>query len=166
MDKSFIELETERREWSQSTFDSSALGSLAKVESEAQEVRENLVKGVDDIEEITDLIMASFDVLMRSGFTLDQFKESYAKKLKINQGRTWEKNEDGSYSHVKITMSKENIIEKIKICETMPELDQCRMLPITYTRETGDTKGFREIQDVFRTKKNQLTRIPLSERNW
>lgn len=96
-----MDLEAQRRAWSKKTFDSTPLGSLAKVQSETLEVKINLMRGIHDITEHVDLIMAAFDVMMRDGFSLEEFKEAYENKLKINMVREWKKNKDGSYSHVK-----------------------------------------------------------------
>jgi D-alanine-D-alanine ligase-like ATP-grasp enzyme len=53
------------------------------------------------IEEYVDVIMCLLHGLNKAGFTVDQFKEVFARKLTVNSLREWKQNEDGSYSHVK-----------------------------------------------------------------
>lgn len=51
--------------------------------------------------EYVDVIKYFFDSMARSGVTIDVFRATFEKKLAINKKRTWVKNADNSYSHVK-----------------------------------------------------------------
>lgn len=56
------------------------------------------------------------------------------------------------------------LVEKIKSCKTMPELDRLRLEIVT--KGKSDVETFKLLQREFIKKKNQLNRIPLFERDW
>ncbi|WP_192579301.1 dATP/dGTP pyrophosphohydrolase domain-containing protein [Dyadobacter aurulentus] len=100
--KSLIELEKERMVWALETFpEATAVSSLRKCESEIKEIEENIEAGIQDAEEYADAIMCLFDSAGRNGITIEQIVSAFAKKLEKNKSRTWVKNDDNSYSHVK-----------------------------------------------------------------
>ena len=53
-----------------------------------------------------------------------------------------------------------DLIEKIKNCKTIPELDALRLDVVK------DKQNFIINQKAFRKMKNKLLRIPLKERTW
>lgn len=58
----------------------------------------------------------------------------------------------------------EQFLKRIKACSTMPELDAMRLELVKAGKEQPD--NFRTLQEAFIKKKNQLNRIPLSQRSW
>jgi hypothetical protein len=56
------------------------------------------------------------------------------------------------------------LIKKIKSCESMPQLDELRLELVTFGK--SEPSSFTKLQDEFRKKKNQLNRIPLFDRTW
>jgi hypothetical protein len=56
------------------------------------------------------------------------------------------------------------LLKKIKNCNTMPELDALRLELVEAGHASPD--NFRTMQAEFIKKKNQLARIPLSQRSW
>lgn len=56
-------------------------------------------------------------------------------------------------------------INKIKACNTMPQLDELRLELVVAGKEGGQSV-FKQLQDEFRKKKNQLERVPLRNRTW
>lgn len=110
--KTIQELEEERFEWSLKTFpEATALSSLKKLISEIKEVHseiaylEEFPDGDEGLEKLSleyaDCLMCLFDSAQRAGLTPNEIFESFKEKLEINKARTWIKNEDNSYSHVK-----------------------------------------------------------------
>ncbi len=80
----------------------SALSSLKKLSEEIQEVAHEIQHGHENlVEEYADCFMCLFDSAARMKITPIQIKEAFARKLKINKSRTWIKNPDDTYSHVK-----------------------------------------------------------------
>ncbi len=57
-----------------------------------------------------------------------------------------------------------DLIQQIKACNTMPELDDLRLDIVQNTKDNPEL--FKKVQREFIKKKNQLNRIPLFERNW
>lgn len=55
-----------------------------------------------------------------------------------------------------------DIIERIKMCDTIPELDKMR-LEVIREMHKGN---FTDIQKSFIKQQNKLRRIPLDKRNW
>jgi hypothetical protein len=51
--------------------------------------------------EYVDCFMYLLDSMNRLGFTVENLKELFKEKYEINLQREWEKNKDGSYSHIK-----------------------------------------------------------------
>lgn len=58
----------------------------------------------------------------------------------------------------------EELLKKIKDCNTMPELDSMRLELVKAGKMFPDS--FQTMQAAFIKKKNQLNRIPLSQRSW
>lgn len=102
--KTIFELEEERYAWSLATFpEASALGSLKKLKEEADEIEVNISEGERDVMEYADCLMCLFDSARRqeNPITIQEIFDAFEQKLEINKKRTWEKNDNGSYSHVK-----------------------------------------------------------------
>jgi len=102
--KSIFELEEERYAWSLETFpEASALGSLKKLKEEIAEIEVNISEGERDVMEYADCLMCLFDSARRqeNPITISEIFDAFEKKLEINKKRTWTKNDNGSYSHVK-----------------------------------------------------------------
>lgn len=101
----FLSLAFSHVEFTQSTFrEATWIASLAKLEGEANEVQEAILREFDQdkvAEEYADCLMCLFDSASRVGISPEDIKEAFAKKLKINATRTWVKNSDNTYSHVK-----------------------------------------------------------------
>lgn len=97
-----VKLERERFEWSLKAFpEATPKGSLSKAREEIQEIEDDIDQGLKNPVEYADTIMAVFDVASRMGIRPELVMEAYIEKMKINKSRTWKKNSDGSYSHVK-----------------------------------------------------------------
>jgi hypothetical protein len=102
MKKTLIELEAERLAWSLDIFkDATPVSSLRKLEGEIKEVEADLVTGIDPTEEYADCLMCLFDSAGRAGISVEAITQAFARKLEKNKARTWVKNPDNSYSHVK-----------------------------------------------------------------
>jgi len=99
------ELEAHRLEWSLKTFtEATPISSLQKLKGEIEELEYELLHGTDKdklIDEYVDCIKCILDSMGRKGILFDEMVDGYAKKLLININRTWVKNADNSYSHVK-----------------------------------------------------------------
>lgn len=97
-----VELENKRAEWALKEFPAAtAKSSLIKARGEIDEIDENIDDGVLDPIEYVDAIMCLFDSAKRQGLTAAEIVEAYGHKNLINFGRTWVKNPDNTYSHVK-----------------------------------------------------------------
>lgn len=97
-----IKLEKKRLEWSLRTFtEATPNGSLEKAKEEIKEIEYNLAHKIKDPVEYADAIMCIFDVAGREGISAEEVMIAYEKKIEINTKRTWIKNPDNSYSHVK-----------------------------------------------------------------
>jgi hypothetical protein len=57
-----------------------------------------------------------------------------------------------------------NIYEKIKNCETMPQLDEIRIEVMQAMRKGDEEDIFYSIQKAFIKQRNKLKRIPLKDR--
>lgn len=57
-----------------------------------------------------------------------------------------------------------DLLKRIQACKTMPQLDELRIVLVREGKESEET--FRTLQKAFIKKKNQLQRVPLSERTW
>lgn len=112
MQKKIIELEKERLEWSLKTFpEATPRSSILKLQSEAKEVLKEIKKleafpdgdnGLEDLTaEYADCLMCLFDSAGRADVSIEDIIEAFAEKLEINKSRTWVKNLDNTYSHVK-----------------------------------------------------------------
>jgi NTP pyrophosphatase (non-canonical NTP hydrolase) len=101
-----LELEKERFAWALKTFpEATAIASLRKLEGEIKEVEEALLDPAIDktelAEEYADCLMCLFDSAGRAGVFLDLIFHAFGEKLEKNKKRTWAKNPDNSYSHIK-----------------------------------------------------------------
>lgn len=110
MEKSIIELEAERLAWSLKNFpDATPRSSMLKLKSEVREV----LKELDYLEEYpdqdpvnlpieyADCLMCLFDSAGRAGISVLEIFEAFEEKLEVNKNRTWIKNPDNTYSHIK-----------------------------------------------------------------
>jgi NTP pyrophosphatase (non-canonical NTP hydrolase) len=91
--------------WSLPTFaEAHAVTSLAKLGDEVSEVIQAVVTGRADeevAEEMADVMMCVFDAAARMDITPAMLTSAFAAKLKKNKARTWKRNDNGTYSHVK-----------------------------------------------------------------
>jgi len=93
--------------FSKSTFtQATCRSSLEKCRGEIKEVERILdspeeYPDHDLIEEYVDCIMCLIDSAARAGFTPEEIRASFSRKLLTNQRRTWKLNPDNTYSHVK-----------------------------------------------------------------
>jgi hypothetical protein len=98
----FVALENERMAWSLEVFpEATPISSLHKAREEIKEIYEDITHATRAPEEYADAIMCLFDSAGRQGISATEIVEAYGKKLEINKGRTWIKNADNTYSHVK-----------------------------------------------------------------
>lgn len=97
-----ISLEKERFQWSQRTFpEATPEGSLAKAREELGEIEQDVKNNIKEPIEFADAIMCLFDAAARLGMDATVIMKAYSKKIEINKNRTWKKNPNNSYSHVK-----------------------------------------------------------------
>lgn len=103
-----FQLEHLRLLWSYKTFpDATPVSSLLKLKEEINEVTEQLNAGPFDVDaaklhdEYADCLMCLLDSAGRAGVTVLQIFEAFADKFERNKKRTWEKNPDNTYSHIK-----------------------------------------------------------------
>lgn len=105
MEKILEQLEADRFAWSLKTFaHATQVSSLIKAAEEIKEVGEAIQqkKSKEDIaEEYVDVLMCVFDSAGRGGIYVQDLVKAYALKLEKNKNRTWNKNPDNTYSHVK-----------------------------------------------------------------
>ncbi len=102
--KDISELEAERMEWALQTFpEATPFSSLNKLCSEIEEVAEHLEsQNYDGLDiEYADCLMCLFDSAGRVGITPKEIFQAFERKLAINKERSWVKNPDNTYSHVK-----------------------------------------------------------------
>lgn len=99
---SFIELENARLAWSKKVFcEATPVSSLRKCEKEIEEIEADIVNDHLNPVEYADAIMCLFDSAGRRGISAAEILDAYKAKFIINKNRTWKKNPDNSYSHVK-----------------------------------------------------------------
>lgn len=97
-----IELEEKRLKWSLETFtEATPNGSLEKAKEEIKEIEQDIANGILNPYEYADAIMCIFDVAGRMGISAREVMIAYELKVDINAKRTWKKNPDNSYSHIK-----------------------------------------------------------------
>ncbi len=102
--QNLIELENQRLEWSLKNFpEATAHSSLVKAEGEIKEIMVDLAEGKRRPEEYADVLMCMFDSAGRQKepITVKEIIQAFAAKLEKNKNRTWKKNPDNTYSHVK-----------------------------------------------------------------
>lgn len=90
----------------ESTWESSLRG-LEREIKEVENARDDYYV-IDDAEnreklgiEYVDCFMYLLDSMGRLEFTVEELQHLFKNKLEININREWEKNKDGSYSHIK-----------------------------------------------------------------
>ncbi len=112
MEKSLVQLEKERFEWSLKTFpEATSQSSLEKLKEEIKEVEKELTylekfpdgdSGLEKLSmEYADCFMCLFDSAGRAGLSVQDIINSFAEKLEINKNRSWNKNDNNTYSHIK-----------------------------------------------------------------
>jgi len=102
MTRDFLDIESDRWEWSYATFtEATPISSLRKAEAEIKEIEADIEQGVRNPEEYADVIMCLFDSAARQGISALEVLTAYENKVKVNRSRKWTKNQDNSYSHVK-----------------------------------------------------------------
>lgn len=100
-------LEQKRFAWSMRAFpEATAKTSLIKLAEELIEVAEELEKypHEDDkklLFEYADCLMCLFDSAGRAGITTQELFGAFKEKFEINKKRSWTKNPDNTYSHIK-----------------------------------------------------------------
>lgn len=100
-----IALERERLSWSLATFtEATALSSMLKLKSEADEIIDDIENEVRRPEEYADALMCLFDSAGRQNIFPEEIFKAFAEKLEKNKKRLWKKNPDNSYSHIKSTV--------------------------------------------------------------
>jgi len=103
--KTIIELEQERLEWALEIFPKATqLSSLDKLVGEVEEIKNDISKGIRQPLEYADVLMCLFDSAARQQvpITPQEIFDAFEEKLKINKARNWVKNDDNTYSHVKV----------------------------------------------------------------
>lgn len=102
-----IKLEAERLAWSKEKFpEATDVSSIKKLIGEAGEILQDLRDGKREPHEYADCLMCLFDSAGRQKIPItpeDIFK-AFAEKFEINKDRTWVKNADNTYSHVKTNL--------------------------------------------------------------
>jgi hypothetical protein len=103
--KSFEILYQEHLAFTTSTFtETTPMSSLEKCEDEIKEVKQllngdNVFPPHELTEEYVDCVMCLLDSMARAGIDLDTFRAAFSRKVKINNVRSWKKNENNYYSH-------------------------------------------------------------------
>jgi len=77
--------------------DSNVFNYLNKLKAEIKEVEED----TKQIEEYADCLIALFGASNSAGITYDELKNIALNKMVINKNRTWEKQPDGTFQHIK-----------------------------------------------------------------
>jgi predicted house-cleaning noncanonical NTP pyrophosphatase (MazG superfamily) len=91
--ESFDQLFQRFLEFSQTTFsDAKAESYLTKLEEEIRELKDD-----PNMEELADCMMVLIGL---SRFLPGDLKEILAKKIEINENRTWQKQSNGTYRHI------------------------------------------------------------------
>ena len=97
-----VKLERKRMAWARKVFpDSTALSSLIHLEKEIREIKYDIQHGIRRPEEYADALSCLFDSAGRQGITPEEIFQAADAKFLVNLSRTWVKNSDGTYSHVK-----------------------------------------------------------------
>lgn len=102
MSEDLIKLENERLEWSIKTFpEATTFSSILKLQEEIEEIKLDLLSNKREPEEYADAMMCLFDSAGRQGISIEELIEAFGKKLEKNKSRSWVKNKDNTYSHIK-----------------------------------------------------------------
>jgi NTP pyrophosphatase (non-canonical NTP hydrolase) len=117
---------TEGEEWSNliqsfiafcnETFpDLTPLISLEKLKDEMDELANELIHGHEDLlDEYSDCLMCLISSASLAGYGENDMRLAFAKKLMKNKARTWKRNENGTYSHVKSPQPSSQVEEEDK----------------------------------------------------
>lgn len=98
-----LEAECLRWEWSQKTFtQATSISSLIKCKEEIKEIESDILANIKEPLEYADAIMCLFDSAARNGISKEQIEQAYIEKVIINLNRKWVKNQDNTYSHIKL----------------------------------------------------------------
>ena len=98
MDSKLSSLYNEIGTWSKSAFpDADSIAHMKKAIAEAHEVIDN----PSDITEYADCLIAIFAAAYKQNIELPELLTSIQSKLSLNKKRTWLKQSDGTYQHVK-----------------------------------------------------------------
>lgn len=98
-----IKIKSRYIKWSTKTFDTSELAATKHLKREIQEL-------IDDLEnaslinakiELADIQMLIWYIQEKMEMSDGELAERIYRKIEVNKKRTWLKNEDGSYYHVK-----------------------------------------------------------------
>lgn len=106
LEKLFQEhLEFTKRVFPKSTRESSLIGLKREIkEVESAILDYAFIDGYENKHalglEYIDCMMYLLDSMERAGFEVDDIPNLFSEKLKINKGRGWKQNKDGSYSHI------------------------------------------------------------------
>ena len=65
------------------------------------EIEKDILSGEVNVEEYADALMCLFDSAGREGVSVEDIFKAFKVKLSKNKKRTWKKNSNNSYSHVK-----------------------------------------------------------------
>lgn len=103
-----MDIQQDYLKWALYTFDTTALSAIIHLDREVDELyNEVLFDGEDPyslengISEVADIQMLLWYICQKLNISNEDLEKAIQEKLKINRKRTWIKNEDGSYSHVK-----------------------------------------------------------------
>lgn len=87
--------------WSNKTFaEATPQSSLIKLESEIEEIRQDLSDEKVNPEEYVDAIMCLLDSAGRLGISGDDIVNSFRIKFEINKRRTWARQSDNTYKKI------------------------------------------------------------------
>lgn len=102
--KTFEQLMSEHVAFTIRTFTKATpFSSLAKLEEEVRELAHEIQHGHENLaEEYVDCIMCLLDSAARMKINPDKIKDAFAMKLEKNLARKWSRNDDNTYSHVKV----------------------------------------------------------------
>lgn len=97
-----LKLEEERFAWSLKKFiEATPISSLRKCEEEILEIEKDILSGSVNPVEYADALMCLFDSAGRCGISVQEIFAAYQLKFEENKLRSWKKNADNSYSHIK-----------------------------------------------------------------
>ncbi len=74
-----------------------------KLRAKIKDIEVRIISGNNVPEEFANALMCLIGIAQRHGISREEITSAYAIKFEINKKRTWVKNDDNSYSHVKST---------------------------------------------------------------